>query len=67
MLTASKWLLILAGALLILDSILIFAGLPNPALLLFGWAWPLPCPIALLLLGMGLLLFAISSKAFKKE
>ena len=66
MLAASKWLLIVAGALLILDSILIFAGLPNPVLLLFGLPWPLPCPVALLLLGVGLLLFAIGSKAFRK-
>jgi hypothetical protein len=62
MLTASKWLLILAGALLILDSIFIFAGKPNP---LFGW--PLPCPLTLLLLGAGILLFGIGSKAFKKQ
>jgi len=34
MLTASKWLLIIAGALLILDSIFIFTGKPNP---FFGW------------------------------
>ena len=66
MLTASKWLLIIAGALLILDSILIFAGLPNPVQFLFGWPWPLPCPVALLLLGVGLLLFGIGSKAFTK-
>jgi len=62
MLTTSKWLLIISGALLILDSILIFAGKPNP---LFGW--PLPCPITLLLLGAGILLFVIASKAFKKQ
>jgi len=62
MLTASKWLLIIAGALLIIDSILIFAGIPNP---LFGL--PLPCPVTFLLLGAGILLFGIGSKAFKKE
>ena len=67
MLTASKWLLIVASALLILDSVLIFAGLPNPFLLLFGWPWLLPCPVTLVLLGVGLLLFAIGSKAFKKQ
>lgn len=67
MLTASKWLLIVASALLIIDSVLIFAGLPNPFLLLFGWPWPLPCPVTLVLLGVGLLLFAIGSKAFKKQ
>ena len=62
MLTTSKWLLIISGAMLILDSILIFAGKPNP---LFGW--PLPCPVTLLLLGAGILLFGIGSKAFKKQ
>jgi hypothetical protein len=62
MLAASKWLLIIAGALLILDAILMFAGIPNP---LFGW--PLPCPVTLLLLGAGILLFAIGSKAFKQQ
>ena len=62
MLAASKWLLIIAGALLIIDSIGIIVGIPNP---LFGW--PLPCPVTLLLLGAGVLLFGIGSKAFKKE
>jgi hypothetical protein len=62
MLAASKWLLILAGFFLVVDSILIVAGIPNP---LFGW--PLPCPITLFLLGAGLLLFGIGSKAFKKQ
>ena len=62
MLTASKWLFIISGALLILDSITIFAGIPNP---FFGW--PLPCPITLFLLGAGILLFGIGSKAFKKK
>jgi hypothetical protein len=61
MLTASKWILTIAGVLLILDSIAMFAGIPNP---LFGW--PLPCPVTLLLLGMGIIFFGISSKAFKK-
>jgi hypothetical protein len=61
MLTVSKWLLIVAGALLILDSIMIVAGIPNP---LFGW--PLPCPVTLLLLGAGILLFGTGSKSFKK-
>jgi hypothetical protein len=62
MLTVSKWILIVAGALLIYDSILMFAGIPNP---LFGL--PLPCPVTLLLLGVGILLFGIGSKAFKKQ
>ena len=61
MLTASKWLLIIAGALLILDSLFMFAGKPNP---LFGW--PLPCPVTLLVLGAGILLFGIGSKVVKK-
>jgi len=61
MLTLSKWLLIIAGVLLMMDAIMIIAGIPNP---LFGW--PLPCPIPLFLLGAGILLFAISSQAFKK-
>jgi len=62
MLTASKWLLIIAGALLIYDSILMFTGTPNP---FFGL--PLPCPVTLLVLGAGILLFGIGSKAFKKQ
>lgn len=62
MLIISKWLLIIAGALLIYDSILMFAGKPNP---LFGW--PLPCPVTLILLGAGILLFGFGSKAFKKQ
>jgi hypothetical protein len=61
MLIASKWILIIAGGLLILDSTLIFAGLPNP---LFGW--PLPCPVTLVLLGAGIFLFAVSSGTFKR-
>jgi hypothetical protein len=62
MLTASKWLIIIGGALLAIDAILIVAGIPNPIP-----GWPLPCPIALFLLGLGLLLFGISSKAFKSK
>jgi len=62
MVTVSRWLLIVAGVLLILDSILIFAGIPNP---FFGW--PLPCPVTLVLLGAGVLLFGICSTAFKKQ
>ena len=62
MLATAKWLLIIGGALLTLDSILIFAAIPNP---LFGW--PLPCPVALLLLGVGIFLFGIGSEAFKKR
>jgi len=61
MLIASKWILILAGIWLIIDSILIIVGIPNP---LFGW--PLPCPVTLLLLGAGIILFVFGSRAFKK-
>ena len=50
MLTASKWILITAGVLLIMDSIFMFAGKPNP---LFGW--PLPCPVTRLFLGLGMI------------
>jgi len=62
MLTVSKLLLIVAGAMLMMDAIMIVAGIPNP---LFGW--PLPCPIPLFLLGAGILFFAIGSNAFKKQ
>jgi hypothetical protein len=62
MLTASKWFLIVAGVLLIMDSIFMIAGIPNP---LFGW--PLPCPVTLSLLGIGIFCFGISSKAFRKQ
>jgi len=61
MLIISKWLLTIAGVLLIYDAILIFAGKPNPIS-----GQPLPCPLSLFLLGLGLILFTISSKAFKK-
>ena len=61
MLTVSKWLFIIAGALFIIESILLFAGVRA----LLGWA--LPCPLAFLLLGAGILLFGIGSNAFKKE
>jgi len=62
MLVASKWLLIIAGLLLVSDSVMMFVGRPNP---LFGW--PLPCPVTLLLLGTGIVLFAVGSGAFKKR
>ena len=63
MLTISKWLLIIAGALLIFDSILIFAGIPNP----LSPDLPLPCPVTLILLGAEIFLFAIGSKSFKSQ
>ncbi|MFH2012061.1 MAG: hypothetical protein ABIJ37_05040 [Pseudomonadota bacterium] len=62
MLTVSKWLLIIAGVLFIVESILIIAGVRT---IICGW--PLPCPGSFLFLGVGLLLFGISSNAFKKE
>jgi len=62
MLIASKWLLTIAGVLLIYDATLIATGQPNPV----SSSWPLPCPVTLILLGLGLILFAISSKTFKK-
>jgi len=46
----------IAGVLLIYDSILMASGKRNP---LFGW--PLPCPVTLVVLGVGLLLFGIGS------
>ena len=61
MLTVSKWTLVTAGMLLIMDSVLIIARIPNP---LFGW--PLPCPVTLMLLGAGIVLFGVSSKTFKQ-
>jgi len=62
MLTASKWILIVAGVLLIVDAAAMAAGVPNP---LFGW--PLPCPLTLLLLGVGIILFGLGSKAFGRQ
>jgi hypothetical protein len=61
MLIASKIPLIIAGILLIIDSILMATGIPNPLL-----GWPLPCPITIFLLGLGIILFAFGSKVFKK-
>ncbi|HOW97190.1 MAG TPA: hypothetical protein P5567_02785 [Kiritimatiellia bacterium] len=61
MLLVSKWILIVAGLLLVLDAAAIVAGVPNP---LFGW--PMPCPITLALLGIGLVLFCLASAAFRR-
>ena len=61
MLTISKWLFVISGVLLIVDSVLMFAGKPN---LLFGL--PLPCPVTLALLGLATILFGLSGKAFEK-
>jgi hypothetical protein len=62
MLTASKWLLIIGSALLIIGSLARFAGINEVPFT----GWTIPCPVSLLLLGVGILLFAIGSKAFKK-
>jgi len=61
MLITSKVLIIIAGILLIVDAILMFANIPNPL------GYSLPCPVTLLILGVGILLFAIGSKAFRRE
>ena len=61
MLNISRWLLIIAGVLLVKDSVFLFFGIPN----LFGL--PSPDPLTLLFLGIGLLLFVISSRAFQKS
>ena len=62
MLIASRVLIILAGISLIADAILMYTNIPNPFL-----GYPLPCPNTLVLLGVGILLFAIGSKAFRRE
>lgn len=62
MLGLSKWLLIISGVGLIIESIMIMAGIPNP---LFGW--PLPCPTTFILLGAGILLFGIYGRSFKEQ
>ena len=56
MLLASLIILLIAGASLLLDAILIITHRPNPIK-----GWPLPCPITLILLGLGLILFGIAS------
>ncbi len=60
MLKLSKGLLLTAGFLFIADSSLIVLGIENP---LFGW--PLPCPVTMIVFGLGLILFCLSSEAFK--
>jgi len=62
MLVASKWLIIVGSALLVIGSLLRFAGINTLPIV----GWTIPCPISLLLLGIGLLLFAIDSKSFRK-
>ena len=55
MLLASLIILLIAGASLLLDAILIITHRPNPIK-----GWPLPCPLTLTLLGLGLILFSIA-------
>ena len=55
MLSASRILLIIAGVLLIVDAIMMFANVPNPL------GYSLPCPVTLLLLGVGLFLFSLAN------
>jgi uncharacterized membrane protein YidH (DUF202 family) len=55
MLLAAQIILIIAGALLILDAILMFAHRPN----LVNKNWPLPCPGTLIFLGVGLILYMV--------
>jgi hypothetical protein len=49
----SKLLLVIAGALFILDGILAMAGIPN----IINPDWGLPCPLTMLALGAGLILY----------
>ncbi|MBN2158300.1 MAG: hypothetical protein JW807_02815 [Spirochaetes bacterium] len=56
MLKIAKACFVVSGVLLIVDSILMILGKPNPLGL------PLPCPITLIVLGAGLILFVISKK-----
>jgi hypothetical protein len=56
MLLASQILLIIAGALLLYDAVLMFTHRPNP---LKGM--PLPCPVTLAVLGVGVILFSIAT------
>jgi hypothetical protein len=54
MLLAAQIILIIAGALLIYDAVLMFTHRPNPVK-----KWPLPCPVTLALLGVGLILYMV--------
>jgi hypothetical protein len=56
MLKISKICFVLAGILLITDSVLMIMNKPNPLGL------PLPCPITLIILGAGLILFSFAKK-----
>jgi hypothetical protein len=54
MLLASQIILIIAGALLIYDAVLMFTHRPNPFK-----GMPLPCPVTLALLGVGIILYMV--------
>ncbi|MFC1902050.1 hypothetical protein ACFLX3_03905 [Chloroflexota bacterium] len=55
MLLASQIILIIAGVLLIGDSVFMATHRPNPIK-----GWPLPCPITLVLLGVGVILLSVA-------
>ncbi len=57
----SKLLLVIAGALFILDGILAIAGIPN----IINPAWGLPCPLTMFALGLGLILFVVAGREGK--
>lgn len=54
MLLASQIILIIAGAMLLIDAVLMFTHRPNPFK-----GMPLPCPVTLTLLGVGLILYIV--------
>jgi hypothetical protein len=55
MLLASQIILIIAGALLLFDAVLMFTHRPNPV----KKDWPLPCPFTLTFLGVGIILYMV--------
>ncbi len=55
MLLAAQIILIIAGALLLIDAAFMFARRPNP----INKDWPLPCPVTLTLLGVGIILYIV--------
>ncbi len=61
-LSLSKWLLMIAGTLFVLESILVLTGIHC-----FCCEWTLPCFVPLLLFGLGIIFFSISSDAFKRK
>ena len=56
MLLAAQIILIIAGLLLIGDTVFIVTHRSNP----IKKDWPLPCPITLILLGLGVILLSIA-------